>query len=72
MQIYSVDGTKNAVSQIVSGSYNGVVESNPRFGPLAFDTLEKFLGGQPVGQKIVISDDEYTKDNAAQKVNQAY
>lgn len=72
IQIYSIDGTKNAVSQIVSGAYNGVVESNPRFGPLAFATLQSFLNGDPVGQKIVIQDGEYDATNAADKVNDAF
>jgi galactofuranose transport system substrate-binding protein len=72
IQIYSIDGTKNAVEQIVQGAYNGVIESNPRFGPLAFQTLQAFLSGEPVGQKIVIQDGEYDADNAADKVDQAY
>ncbi|MBI5160617.1 MAG: ABC transporter substrate-binding protein [Micrococcales bacterium] len=72
IQIYSIDGTKNAVQQIVAGNYNGVVESNPRFGPLAFATLKSFLSGKAVGQDIVIEDGEYDPSNAADKVNSAY
>ncbi|MFP3463983.1 ABC transporter substrate-binding protein [Leifsonia sp. SIMBA_070] len=72
IQLYSVDGTKNAVSQIVTGSYNGVIESNPRFGPLAFATLKSFLNGDKVGQKIVIEDGSYDSSNAKDKVNEAY
>ena len=72
IQIYSIDGTKNAVQQIVAGAYNGVIESNPRFGPLAFATLKTFLGGDPVGQSIVIEDSEYNPSNAAQKVDSAF
>jgi ABC-type sugar transport system substrate-binding protein len=72
IQIYSIDGTKNAVEQIVAGSYNGVIESNPRFGPLAFQTLEAFLGGDPVGQDIIIEDGEYDDSNASDKVNSAF
>lgn len=72
IQIYSIDGTKNAVEQIVAGAYNGVVESNPRFGPLAFETLKTFLSGEPVGQSIVIEDGDYTPETAADKVNAAY
>lgn len=72
IQIYSIDGTKNAVQQIVAGAYNGVIESNPRFGPLAFATLKSFLSGKPVGQSIVISDGEYDPSNAAQKVDSAF
>ena len=72
IQIYSVDGTKNAVQQIVAGAYNGVIESNPRFGALAFATLKSFLGGTAVGQSIVIDDSEYTPTNAAKKVDSAF
>ena len=31
-----------------TASYNAVVESNPRFGPLAFRTLQKFVDGDPI------------------------
>jgi len=72
IQIYSIDGTRNAVEQLAAGSYNGVIESNPRFGPLAFATLKTFLAGDPVGQDIVIEDGEYSADNAAEKVDAAY
>jgi ABC-type sugar transport system substrate-binding protein len=72
IQIYSVDGTRNAVEQIVAGAYNGVVESNPRFGPLAFSTLKDFLSGTPVSQKIIISDKEYDSSNAEESVDAAY
>lgn len=72
VQIYSIDGTRNAVEQITKGAYNGVIESNPRFGPLAFETLQKFLSGEPIGQKIVIQDGQYDQGNAAGALNQAY
>ena len=72
VQIYSVDGTKNAVSQIVAGAYNGVIESNPRFGPLAFDALKKFESGDAVSENIVIEDGEYDSSNAKDKVDQAF
>jgi ABC-type sugar transport system substrate-binding protein len=72
IQIYSIDGTKNAVQQIADGAYNGVIESNPRFGPLAFATLKSFLSGDKVGQKIVIQDGSYDSSNAKDKVDAAY
>jgi ribose transport system substrate-binding protein len=72
VQIFSVDGTRNAVQQIVAGAYNGVVESNPRFGPLAFATIASFEAGAPVSQNIVIEDSEYDPSNAASKVDSTY
>ena len=72
IQIYSIDGTRNAVEQITTGSYNGVIESNPRFGPLAFKTIQEFMDGQPVGQDIIIADSEYDPSNAEERLNSAY
>jgi galactofuranose transport system substrate-binding protein len=72
VKIVSIDGTRNAVQLVADGSYNAVIESNPRFGPLAFDTLTKFEAGQEIPQSIVISDDAYDSSNAAQKVASAY
>ncbi|MBE8520816.1 ABC transporter substrate-binding protein [Amycolatopsis sp. H6(2020)] len=72
VKIVSIDGTRNAVQLIVDGSYNAVIESNPRFGPLAFQTLQKFTGGEPIPASIVITDDQYDETNAAQKVGNSY
>lgn len=72
VKIVSIDGTRNAVQLIADGSYNAVVESNPRFGPLAFQTLQKFVDGDPIPASIVISDDQYDSSDAAQKVGNAY
>ncbi|GGP77502.1 ABC transporter substrate-binding protein [Saccharothrix coeruleofusca] len=72
VKIVSVDGTQNAVRMIAEGSYNAVIESNPRFGPLAFQTLQRFADGEEVPPTVVISDDEYDETNAAQKLGNAY
>jgi galactofuranose transport system substrate-binding protein len=72
IQLVSIDGTRNAVQKIVDGEMFAVVESNPRFGPLAFETLEKFLSGEEVSQNVVISDKLYGKDNASDEVANAY
>ncbi|WP_410594473.1 ABC transporter substrate-binding protein [Amycolatopsis sp. lyj-23] len=72
VKVVSIDGTRNAVQLIADGSYNAVIESNPRFGPLAFQTLQKFESGEAIPASIVISDDQYDETNAAQKVGNAY
>ncbi|HEY0449752.1 ABC transporter substrate-binding protein [Actinophytocola sp.] len=72
VQVVSIDGTRNAVQKIVDGEMYAVVESNPRFGPLAFETLQKFLSGEPVSQNVVISDKLYGQDNAGGEVANAY
>jgi ribose transport system substrate-binding protein len=70
--VVSVDGTRNAVQAIVDGDIDAVIESNPRFGPLAFETLERFLAGEPIPEAIVIEDREYDESNAESELDTAY
>jgi ribose transport system substrate-binding protein len=49
-----------------------VIESNPRFGPLAFRALDLFYNGDGVPEVTIISDKEYTKDNAETELSNAY
>ncbi|NDZ82367.1 ABC transporter substrate-binding protein [Streptomyces sp. SID10853] len=72
VKIVTVDGTRNGVQQIVDGWMSGDVESNPRFGPLAFETLDNFTKGQKVAQDIIIQDSEYSKDNAKSDIGKAF
>ncbi|MDO0929316.1 ABC transporter substrate-binding protein [Streptomyces sp. TG1A-8] len=72
VKIVTIDGTRNAVQGIVDGWIDGVIESNPRFGPLAFQTLDTFTQGRAVSQDIVIQDSSYTEANAKTDVDKAY
>src|SRR5215203_4644480 len=72
VKVVSIDGTRQAVQAIISGDINAVIETNPRFGPLAFDTIEKFLAGKPIPQKIIVQDDVYTEQNAQEKLDETY
>ncbi|OON73425.1 ABC transporter substrate-binding protein [Streptomyces tsukubensis] len=72
VKIVTVDGTRNAVRGIVDGWISGVIESNPRFGPLAFQTLDTFTKGDEVQQNIVIKDSAYSKDNAEADLGKAF
>ncbi|MGK5680474.1 ABC transporter substrate-binding protein [Actinoplanes sp. URMC 104] len=72
VKIVSIDGTKGAVQAIVDGWASAVIESNPRFGPLAFETATKFFAGEPVGQDIIIQDRQYGEDNAKADLGSAY
>jgi ABC-type sugar transport system substrate-binding protein len=72
IKIVSVDGTRNAVQAIVDGKINAVIESNPRFGPLAFDVAEKFLSGTPARENVIIKDRAYDSSNAKEDVATAY
>jgi ABC-type sugar transport system substrate-binding protein len=72
VKIITIDGTKGAVQGIIDGWIAGVIESNPRFGPLAFQALDDFYSGKGVVEKTIISDKEYTKDNARSELANAY
>lgn len=70
--VVSVDGEKAALQAIGQGTMNVSVECNPRFGPIAFDTLEKYLKGEKVPTKIIVPDRFFDQSNAPQFVNEAY
>ncbi|GJF31779.1 LacI family transcriptional regulator [Kitasatospora sp. NE20-6] len=72
VKVISIDGTRNAVQALAAGEYNGVIESNPRFGPLAFATLQKFLAGESIADSVIITDRAYDSANAAASVAGAY
>jgi galactofuranose transport system substrate-binding protein len=70
--IISIDGQKSALQAIIAGDMNATVECNPRFGPIAFDTLEKFWRGEKLPPQIINEDRFFDASNAAQFVNEAY
>lgn len=72
VKIVSIDGTRNAVQAIVNGEINAVIESNPRFGPLAFKTAADFMAGKPIPENTIISDREYDESNAEESLSSAY
>lgn len=72
IKIVSIDGTRNAVQGIVDGEINAVIESNPRFGPLAFETAQKFYDGEAIPEDVIIQDNEYNADNAEENIDNAF
>jgi ABC-type sugar transport system substrate-binding protein len=72
VKIVSIDGTKGAVQAVADGWISAVIESNPRFGPLAFETATKFFNGEPIPEDIIISDRQYDESNAKADIGSAY
>jgi ABC-type sugar transport system substrate-binding protein len=72
VKIITIDGTQGAVQGIVDGWVSGVIESNPRFGPLAFEALDNFYNGDGVPQVTIIGDKEYSPENAEAELENAY
>lgn len=70
--IVSVDGSRSALEAIDRGELGATVESNPRYGPLAFETIEKLRKGEKVPTKILVNDRFFDKANAKQFIAEAY
>jgi len=70
--VVSIDGERAGLEAIQAGELAATVESNPRFGPLAFETIEKVRRGEKVPTKILLTDRLFDKTNAAQFVAEAY
>ncbi|MBB4635769.1 ABC transporter substrate-binding protein [Longimicrobium terrae] len=72
VRIVSIDGQRAALEAIQRGELGATVESNPRFGPIAFETIEQVRKGQQVPPKKLITDRFFDRTNAAQFVAEAY
>jgi ribose transport system substrate-binding protein len=70
--IVSIDGTREAVEAVVDGEIYAVIESNPRFGPIAFEVAQQYLSGEPVPSQLLIEDAIYTAENAEEDLENAY
>jgi ABC-type sugar transport system substrate-binding protein len=70
--VVSIDGEKDALQAIIDGKLGATVECNPRFGPKAYETLEKYAGGEKIPTKIINPDKFYDSSNAKQEVANAF
>ena len=70
--IVSIDGEKDALQAIVDGKLGASVECNPRFGPSAFDTFEKYAKGEQIPTTITNPDNFYDSTNAAKELPNSY
>lgn len=70
--VVSIDGTKKATQYILDGKIGVVVECNPKFGPIAFDTMEAYARGEKVAQRISNVDRVFDITNAAEYLPEAY
>ncbi|MBO1753968.1 ABC transporter substrate-binding protein [Allobranchiibius sp. CTAmp26] len=64
IKVVAIDGTQQCVQDVANGVMVADVETNPRFGPLAFSSLQKFYGSTGTSTKVIIADHHFTKDNA--------
>jgi len=70
--IVSIDGTRDALQAIIDGKMLATVESNPRFGPKAFETLARYAAGEQIEPWVRVPDRFFDKSNAAELIGEAY
>lgn len=62
--LVSIDGSNDALQAIADGKLGASVESSPFFGPIAFDTMEKYANGESLPDWVVVEDRFFDSSNA--------
>ena len=70
--VVSIDGTKKATQFILDGKIGEVTECNPKFGPVAFETMRKYAAGEEVPLVVKNVDRVFDINNAAAYLPEAY
>ncbi|GAC1433838.1 MAG: ABC transporter substrate-binding protein [Ktedonobacteraceae bacterium] len=70
--VVSIDGEKDALNAIIAGELGTTVQSSPFFGPVTFQTIKQYAGGQKLDDWIVVKDQQFTIDNAQQNLASSF
>ncbi|MEV7440643.1 ABC transporter substrate-binding protein [Streptomyces sp. NPDC091204] len=70
--VLSVGGGREILQAVADGRVNAVVECNPRFGPLAFETLHRYANGERIGPWVKQADGSFDTSNVAAGIPRAY
>lgn len=64
--VVSIDGENAALDAILDGTLGASVESSPFFGPIAFQTMDKYVAGEDIPDWVKVEDRFFDKSNAAE------
>ena len=70
--IVSIDGTKEGTEDVIGGTIAEITECNPKFGPIAFDTMLSYARGDVVPQVVKNVDRVFDATNAADYLPEAF
>ena len=70
--IVSMCGMKDALKAIIGGELLASIECNPRLGPYAFDTVEKYFRGEEIPVYIEMPGKTYDISNAEELLSEGY
>ena len=72
VKVIAIDGQAEAVEAVIAGEINCIATCNPRFGPKAFETMEKYLAGETLDEIIYNSEYVIDSTNAQEKLADAF
>jgi ABC-type sugar transport system substrate-binding protein len=72
IKVVSIDGSRDALNAVIAGELFATVESNPRFGPLAFETMVEYAEKGEVPVRLGLEDRLFDSSNASEHVDEAY
>jgi ribose transport system substrate-binding protein len=70
--LVSIDGENAALDAILAGTLGASVETNPFFGPIAFETMQKYIAGEQLPDWVKVEDRFFDKSNAAEFQGKQY
>ena len=70
--IVSIDGTKRGTEEIIAGQIAEITECNPKFGPIAFDTMLSYARGESVPLVVKNVDRVFDASNATDYLPEAF
>lgn len=72
IKVVSIDGSRDALTAVDAGELFATVESNPRFGEMAFETMLQYAEEGSVPVKLGLEDRLFDSSNAAENIDSAY
>ena len=70
--IVSIDGENAALDAIIAGKLGASVESSPFFGPIAFETMMKYVAGEEIPAWVKVEDRFFDINNAKEFQGKQY
>jgi ribose transport system substrate-binding protein len=72
VKLVSIDGEKDELTAVKNGELFASVECSPHFGPVAFDTMEKYAAGEKTATQLRNEDRFFDAKNAAELFDTAF
>ena len=70
--LVSIDGENAALDAILDGTLGASVETDPFFGPIAFETMQKYIDGEDLPDWVKVKDRFFDQSNAAEFQGKQY